>query len=248
MDIAKYFRSRSAELSALRDRVREFSANPHWQTDGEWKESVLRAALRDSLPETIRVGRGFIVGGGHTSKQIDVLLYDSASPAFFRDGDLVFIPPDHVRGIIEVKSKVNGPAKLSEALKGIAENRSLLPQRVRSRVVTGLFAYEATPGAKVAATEAIPEECGTEDRLTNLVCLGPDWFARYWEQPPTGAEDNYCHWHTYALKKMAFGYFIHNVLVHVSPNYSDWRGNIWFPETTKEIHLEERILAPWLRA
>jgi hypothetical protein len=44
MKVKAHFESLNRELEALRDRVRNFSvAKPHWQTDGEWKESVLRA-------------------------------------------------------------------------------------------------------------------------------------------------------------------------------------------------------------
>jgi hypothetical protein len=51
MDIRAHFASLTQELEALRDRVRNLSVeDPHWPTDGEWKESVLRAVLKSYLP------------------------------------------------------------------------------------------------------------------------------------------------------------------------------------------------------
>lgn len=80
MDAAIYYRSLSQELDALKGRVRYLIEDHHWLTDGEWKESVLRAVLRRHLPATVGVGRGFIVGPRGPSTQIDVLLYDASYP------------------------------------------------------------------------------------------------------------------------------------------------------------------------
>ena len=69
MDVRKYFLSLSQELEALKKRVRFLIADQHWQTDGEWKESVVRQVLRRHLPIDAVVGRGFIVSmSGYSSK------------------------------------------------------------------------------------------------------------------------------------------------------------------------------------
>jgi hypothetical protein len=61
MDELEYFRSITLELQALKNRVRHFIRDKHWLTDGEWKESVLRAVLRRHLPQSIGVGTGFVI-------------------------------------------------------------------------------------------------------------------------------------------------------------------------------------------
>ena len=61
MDTKKYFESLSLECDALKDRVKNFIADSHWLTDGEWKESVLRSMIKRSISSTVGVGRGFIV-------------------------------------------------------------------------------------------------------------------------------------------------------------------------------------------
>lgn len=88
MDTKNHFKSLSLELTALKDRVRNFIDDAHWQTDGEWKESVLRTVLNRNLPYNVEAVRGFVITSHGCSKQIDVLLYDKSKPVLFRDGDL----------------------------------------------------------------------------------------------------------------------------------------------------------------
>src|SRR5689334_2544349 len=108
----------------------------HWPTDGEWKESVLRNMIRRSAPETITVGRGFVVSHVGSTSQIDVLLYDNTYPALYRDGDLVFVTPDACRGIVEVKTRVTLPS-FRDAVGKLAENGHFIR---RSNSTRPLFA------------------------------------------------------------------------------------------------------------
>src|SRR5437867_11508345 len=115
-----YFQSLTAEVDALKDRVRYLIEDRHWQTDGEWKESVIRQVLRRHLPQSVSVSRGFVVTANATSRQIDVLIVDSSKPVLFRDGDLVFVTPDAVLGVLEVKSRAT-PTVVSDVAMTLAE-------------------------------------------------------------------------------------------------------------------------------
>jgi len=84
-----YFKSLTLELASLKNRVRNFINDRHWQTDGEWKESVLRSFLRRNLPSSVEIGRGFVISKDKTSQQIDILIYDADKPTLFRDGALM---------------------------------------------------------------------------------------------------------------------------------------------------------------
>lgn len=106
MQTEEYFRSISTELDSLKNRVRHLIRNQHWQTDGEWKESVLRTLIPRSAPLNMTVGRGFIVDRDRSSTQIDILIYDNSYPVLYKDGDLVFISPSACRAVIEVKTSV----------------------------------------------------------------------------------------------------------------------------------------------
>jgi hypothetical protein len=68
MDVPRYSQSLLGELEALKDRVRQFIHDHHWLTDGEWKEGVLRNFPRRNLPNTVEVGRGFVVTDAGVSR------------------------------------------------------------------------------------------------------------------------------------------------------------------------------------
>jgi hypothetical protein len=80
MNIEQYFRSLGSEVEALKSRVRDLKDSTHWQTDGEWKESVLRTVLRRNLPDSIGVGNGFVVAGHRSSHQLDIIVYERSAP------------------------------------------------------------------------------------------------------------------------------------------------------------------------
>ena len=56
MNVREYFQSLSQEIGALKHRVRHLIEDAHWQTDGEWKETVVRQVLRRHLSSTDLAG------------------------------------------------------------------------------------------------------------------------------------------------------------------------------------------------
>jgi hypothetical protein len=74
MNIENYFKNLTTELESLKNRVRYYIEDAQWQSDGEWKESVLRTILKRHLPKNIGVGRGFIVNVEQATTQIDILI------------------------------------------------------------------------------------------------------------------------------------------------------------------------------
>ncbi|WP_121640590.1 hypothetical protein [Virgibacillus sp. Bac330] len=61
MDLIKYYKSIGEEMWILKNRIRNIMENPHWLSDGEWKESVLRTIIKRHAPEDIKVGRGLFI-------------------------------------------------------------------------------------------------------------------------------------------------------------------------------------------
>ena len=45
MDTKAYFESLTAELVAVKDRIRNLIGGRYWPGDGQWKESVIRSVL-----------------------------------------------------------------------------------------------------------------------------------------------------------------------------------------------------------
>lgn len=235
MDVEKYFKSLSLEFTSLKNRIRELMDDPHWLTDGEWKESVLRSTLQQKLPKDILIGRGFILTPSGASTQIDILLYSSDAPVLFRDGDLVFVQPEAVRGIIEVKTEVHSPGFLKDAILKLKEIGDMLP--AKNRAFLSIFSYDSKFTDPKKVLELLQDGATSIKQTINLLCLGDSCFVRYWEKSLVVGNDNlYEKWHSYSVKKMAYGYFIHNVLLALSPDYIDANQDIWFPKTSKEIH------------
>jgi hypothetical protein len=240
MDLTSHYKAVSAEFLALERRVRNLIGGAHYLTDGEWKESVLRAFIARHVPAHVHVGRGFVVTGGLCSTQIDVLLYDSRFPLLYREGDLVFATPDAVLGIIEVKTSADGRT-LPKTLRKLADNAALVhqgPRNPRRRLVTGVFAYGAPtePRRKESSVEAAYRAAGMRrERAVSLMALGPSWFVRYWERDPGGGQQAYDRWHLYRTRELAFGYFLHNVIGAVAPASVRNNRPVWYPNESKEL-------------
>ena len=91
------------ELAALSERVGHIVK--HGPTVGSYREDLLRSVLRKHLPERYHVATGFIYG---FERQLDILIYDRVDHApLFREGDLVIVPSEAVRAVIEVKTTLS---------------------------------------------------------------------------------------------------------------------------------------------
>ena len=241
MNIELHYKSLTAELESLRDRVRNFIEDAHWPTDGEWKESVLRTVVAERLPQTVRIGRGFVLTRDGASTQCDVLLYKADAPLLFKDGELVFLTPDAVLGIIEVKSRATRE-NIKETLDKLAAIGDKLGED-RSHCFFGLFAYETTNSTNAAALQLLQTACDRPVRVVDFINLGCSCFIRWWEHDPAGTATSYRRWHRYRLDKMAAGYFIANAIEFVSPHSVSQNNWLWFPEVGKESKKADEIVS-----
>ena len=244
MDIESYFRSLTDECETLRDRVRHFVNDAHWPTDGEWKESVLRSMLKRSAPESVTIGRGFVVHQEGCSTQIDVLIYDNSMPILYRDGDLVFITPSACRGIVEVKSNTSS-RQFRIAADKLADNAEFVRQHSADfHIFVGLFSYDLRARDCGPILDALASSAnGRSARVIDHVSLGTSKLIKYWYANPgdVSGRMNYNHWHLYSLNRMAPGYFIHNLLLNVSKKLNAQRESTWFPTESKEAYLESTV-------
>lgn len=200
----------------------------------------MRAALRGYLPSHIEPLRGFVVTPERGTGQIDVLLYDNRKPVLFRNGDLAFVTPDAVLGIIEVKSRIPDRSRLREALGSLADDAELI-RSARSKekeLFVGLFAYQTDLGAaKHREVRGDLQHCarGLRPRIVSYVCLGCSHFTMFWESSPDDLEASYDTWHSYRLPDMAPGYFINNLVATVSADSIESNLGVWFPAESKEL-------------
>jgi hypothetical protein len=243
MDVTRYFTSVSEEIGALQNRVRHLLADRHWQTDGEWIESVIRSVLRRHLPASVLVSRGFVIAGNDATTQIDVLIHDGSKPVLFKDGDLVFVTPDAVRGIVEVKSRVT-VAEFGRACVKLSQNIELVRRHPNSKAFSGLFAFDSAGGAPNRHLRQLVRACSAWNGHINFAAIGSDRFMRYWNETPTPPHRMYSTWHSYDMPGLARGYFVNNVVDAISPESVFRNSEVWFPGS-KEPYLDGEAQAQW---
>ncbi|MCT9263216.1 hypothetical protein NYW84_12550 [Acinetobacter junii] len=125
----------AGELEALSERIRFIIK--HAPTAGTYRETLLQNTLKKHLPERYHVATGFIYG---VEKQIDILIYDKVDYApIFRETDLVIVPPESVRAVIEVKTNIT-----HENLRSALELLNLASHvdDVNPPFFKGIFAFE----------------------------------------------------------------------------------------------------------
>ena len=246
MDTNAYFRSLTAEISALKDRIRNFIGDAHWLSAGLWKESVVKAILRRYLPGAVGIGSGFVVTDNGPTTQIDVLVYDLTKPVLFRDGEFVIITADAALGLIEVKTRIQKNEIEQVCGKIFSAAKLVRSRRTVTRPFVGVISIEDTevnaddlldPIYKVASGVGGPD--------FNCLCLGSSYFVRYWDLPPTSPKRPINRWHAYKIPEMAPAYFIHNVIESLFPQSVNENNRMWYPLEGKEPYkIGERSRQP----
>jgi hypothetical protein len=237
MGLLEYHYATTDELLALTNKVRNLVT--HWSEDGRYKEAVLKSVIRRFLPEQFIIGTGFVVKptdtrGEHvSSRQIDLMMYDSASPVLFKEGDFVILTPDAVRGIIEVKANLQNQ-NIREVVQQANVNGEFIysaksREDKRLKFFNGIFSYEgyeAFVNHEVFAENFKLGNTGFRGRSfkkfkVNHVCLNKDWFIKYWE------DDELPH-SVYNIYNLSFPFFIANLLSSLANESIQKNNAIWF--------------------
>ena len=137
----------------------------HGPVVGGQREELLRVLLERHVPQRFHVATGFIEG---SDRQIDILIYDQIEFApLFRAGNLVVVPFEAVRALIEVKSNLIS-GELIDALRHL--DQAIGGQRGGPPVFRGVFGYQ---GAKaptlISAIESHHSEPVSMEDEGNLV-------------------------------------------------------------------------------
>jgi hypothetical protein len=181
-DLEKYHKSIGQELLAVKDRVRNLIAMANPGEDGRYKEEVLKRVIRNHLPEQLSLGTGFILGEQpRVTKQIDIIIYDTAYPVLFRNSDFVILTGEGVKGIIEVKTSLNS-STLKTAVNTASNNgiTAMSGHVGRLSFFNGLFSYAWEGTSFDPAFDAIKTELRTNFNgpekawVLQSSCLGPD--------------------------------------------------------------------------
>jgi len=245
MDIIEYHKSTTKELLALANRVRNLIS--HNGEDGVYKEIVLKNIIRRFLPEKYYIGTGFVVHQTENreqhipSTQIDLLIYDDASPILFKEGDFVILTPDSVRGIIEVKSNIQNVTSLKEVLiKSNKIGQTIFNSKSdkTQKFFNGIFSYDGYFNDYRGQTlvdnylEGVSDfinDVNHKKFIVNHVSFNKDLFLKYWtsEEEPNSL---------YHIEDLSFSFFISN-LIDTLASTSVRRNNFIWYATDKELNL-----------
>lgn len=244
MSLIDYHRTTSKELLALTNKVRNLIT--HWGEDGRYKEAVLKNVIRRFLPEKFTIATGFIIKqtqnrGEHlSSRQLDLIIYDNASPVLFKEGDFVILTPDAVRGIIEVKANLQNQ-DLTSILRQANENGKFIfsgKDDKKQKFFNGIFSFEGyTNGFHVdtfaqnynSSNTEFQEDNDYKKYKVNHVSLNKDWFVKVWN------EDAEPH-SLYNIQDLSFSFFISNLTDTLSNKSVKKNNFIWYA-TDKELNL-----------
>ncbi|MEJ1240586.1 DUF6602 domain-containing protein [Chryseolinea sp. T2] len=250
MSLLEYHQATTHELLAVTHKVRNLIH--HWGEDGRYKEAILKNVLRRFIPERYLIATGFVVKptftrGEHvSSRQIDIIIYDSTSPVLFKEGDFVILTPDGVRAIVEVKNNLQTQDlariihRANENGKFVFLGKTKMDQTLN--FFNGVFAYEgyqfnASFNSFSKTFSEGNDEYVQDDNYSkfkvNHVSLNKDWFIKYWP------DDQLPH-SVYRINDLSFPFFISNLTNYLA-NKSVTKNNfVWFV-TDKELNLEHQF-------
>jgi hypothetical protein len=263
-DLVEYHRSIAAEMLAVKDRIRNLIGSNHWLSDGEHKKAILRRILKTYIPESLNVGKGFICyPNGDSSKQLDILITAKNKPTLFKEGELVFVTPDSVEAIIEVKTRQTS-TELKETAKAISKEVGSLRKTLKGGSFwSGIFVFDGHDDIEENENsncrndsnllrrhkkmlEVIQEASeGDLHKAIDCVALGLNTFVRFWRSKENlDSSYEYPAWHSYnfsnssevKLSGLAQAYFLSNVVWHLNKVRLQTQF-AWFPiEKGKEKH------------
>lgn len=232
-DYLKHAKSLALEFNSVKDKVRNLT--DHWPSDGVHKEHVLKSIISQKIPKRYEIVSGFIVTPHSKSSQIDLMIIDSEKPILDRSGaNDVFVTPDAVRAIIEVKTKLSGSKQYLNAIKKLTDNKKLC---FPFNVWAGLFVVEFDKDVSYwsGPDDIILNACdmATNNQIEssiNCVSVGDSLFIRFWENSRlqvNGLVDGSA-WHSYFMHDLAPAYFLGNLIDAITP-IPDEYSFVWFP-------------------
>lgn len=208
----EYQKSIALEFESYKNRVRYLIGSCHWGEEGRYKETILSNFLKRFLPSNIKIGTGFIKTKDDVSTQIDIIIYDSSVPLYFKENDFVIIPPEGVMGIIEVKSNPN----LNEIAKAIFKANKIGELVETDLIFNGIFIFgEASenkyhsskllkrPTQNSALRKSLLDSLSHKNSV-NHIASNEGIFIKKW----IDLDELKC----YRIEKLAASYFFSNLL------------------------------------
>ena len=163
-------------------------------------------------------------------------------PTLLKDGELVFVTPDAVNCIIEVKTTLENQ-NTSRILNKLADEKERIYNFMNQtdndpNCYVGLFVFDDSNISEKKLLKKLQRVSDQRlERVIDWVAIGPDRFIRFWKDGYSSVKSP-VHgpvWHYYKISKLAYAYFVHNVVVEHSIDTPIESEYAWFPiDGTKE--------------
>ena len=163
MGMEQFYRKVQEKLMVQRDVINSLLKDP--RIIGDYYEAIVRDAVREAVSGSFAVGRGVVLAAdGRASKECDIIVYNAVEYGrLFSSGDIVVVPPESVRCVIQVKGTVTldnlddaiqslaavdqlrpGIWKFIVGFKTTVEYQNLVDLCARSGAVNGVFLFSST--------------------------------------------------------------------------------------------------------
>lgn len=269
MSLKNYHESISNELLAVAKRVREFVE--HWGEDGQHHEAVLKSIIRKSLPKRYELGSGFVIkpnrdrGEHKVSKQIDIIVYDSNFPTFFKEGGFVIVTSDAVKAIISVKANLENQNNQNVYDDCNYNGKFIHQGKLNSNetIFNGLFSFDGFDGIRTEFTSIERKlqnsfdeyydnlwnqthgNTPAEERryILNHICINRNYFVKHWNSRGFGSQ----HYSYYMLENLSYSYFISNLMEYLTTENGTVKHDsfLWYPEDKEETKIKDQnIIRP----
>jgi hypothetical protein len=146
---------------------------------------------------------------------------------------LFFITPDAVRGVIEVKSRLQ-PSSFADTVERVARTMRLVRGHPNGTAFSGILAFADGGGGTEAYLAALRDKTRIWDERIDCAAIGEHRLIRYWNEHPDDERRLHYAWHSYACERSAFGYFVHSVVEAVAPYTVASNKLAWFPAGGQE--------------
>ncbi|HGE7613610.1 TPA: DUF6602 domain-containing protein [Bacillus cereus] len=255
MQTVIYHKQLFEEIKVTKERIASLIS--HSLTKGQINEFAIKKVFEEKIPENYGVSRGFIVTDNWKSTEIDIVIYDKSYPFLFKTGDLIIITPDAVKGLIEVKTRLDSRElrTASEKLGDIAEKVYNYKQSIlfgatkdnphdflTEEIFVGIIGIDG-PNLTSNIIEAHLKNAakGLRTRVVNHVSINDKCFVKYFDnssQAPIGPG-----WHIYEFtESLAPAYFLSNSLFFLKYSSVINNTSVWFPYTSKNPYFKNKFL------
>lgn len=238
--MSAYFQQLSDELRASKDRVSNLIS--HHQSEGEWRETLLRNFIRRSLPDNYSVGRGFVVSSEGSTSQIDIMVYDKSYPKLFQDADFAIVTADAVRAIVEAKTSARGD-RIGRDLEKLTLAHRFCTDSSGLDTFCGYFAFVNSGfGMNRRGLNRIKTATTVYGHPSlSAAVFGENHFFKSFYKERTHLQEN--RMSLYQMERMAYGYFIHNLVAFLARSSIHDNRGMWFPIEGKEGRLIASVSA-----